>query len=179
MHHSKHHRILFFLITCMLWLILQAFLQSSLSAMTVTPNKGRKSHSFLFLSCDGFSLSWFCIRPDILHGAMKLGLKWEELKQVVPDRGWAKGLFQELITTKTKSKTKVTLFLFLRILVDVENLEIVSSCRPLQLSQCVDRGVNLLVRDSGGCSALHLAAQSGHADLVRYILQQGEKVHVK
>uniref|UniRef100_A0A3B4H499 Diacylglycerol kinase n=1 Tax=Pundamilia nyererei TaxID=303518 RepID=A0A3B4H499_9CICH len=62
------------------------------------------------------------------------------------------------------------------ILVDVENLEIVSSCRPLQLSQCVDRGVNLLVRDSGGCSALHLAAQSGHADLVRYILQQGEKV---
>lgn len=71
------------------------------------------------------------------------------------------------------------IFLFLRILVDVENLEIVSSCRPLQLSQCVDRGVNLLVRDSGGCSALHLAAQSGHADLVRYILQQGEKVHVK
>uniref|UniRef100_A0A3Q4H0U5 Diacylglycerol kinase n=1 Tax=Neolamprologus brichardi TaxID=32507 RepID=A0A3Q4H0U5_NEOBR len=68
------------------------------------------------------------------------------------------------------------IFLFLRILVDVENLEIVSSCRPLQLSQCVDRGVNLLVRDSGGCSALHLAAQSGHADLVRYILQQGEKV---
>ncbi|XP_035764375.1 diacylglycerol kinase iota isoform X2 [Neolamprologus brichardi] len=44
------------------------------------------------------------------------------------------------------------------------------------LSQCVDRGVNLLVRDSGGCSALHLAAQSGHADLVRYILQQGSKV---
>uniref|UniRef100_A0AAX7VFE3 Diacylglycerol kinase n=1 Tax=Astatotilapia calliptera TaxID=8154 RepID=A0AAX7VFE3_ASTCA len=70
----------------------------------------------------------------------------------------------------------LSLFLFLRILVDVENLEIVSSCRPLQLSQCVDRGVNLLVRDSGGCSALHLAAQSGHADLVRYILQQGEKV---
>ncbi|XP_025755318.1 diacylglycerol kinase iota isoform X4 [Oreochromis niloticus] len=44
------------------------------------------------------------------------------------------------------------------------------------LSQCVDRGVSLLVRDSGGCSALHLAAQSGHADLVRYILQQGSKV---
>ncbi|XP_031602190.2 diacylglycerol kinase iota isoform X3 [Oreochromis aureus] len=44
------------------------------------------------------------------------------------------------------------------------------------LLQCVDRGVSLLVRDSGGCSALHLAAQSGHADLVRYILQQGSKV---
>ncbi|XP_026003664.1 diacylglycerol kinase iota isoform X5 [Astatotilapia calliptera] len=45
------------------------------------------------------------------------------------------------------------------------------------LSQCVDRGVNLLVRDSGGCSALHLAAQSGHADLVRYILQQEVTLH--
>ncbi|KAM4614651.1 diacylglycerol kinase iota [Polymixia lowei] len=44
------------------------------------------------------------------------------------------------------------------------------------LSECVCRGVNLLVRDSGGCSALHLAAQNGYAELVSYILQQGSKV---
>lgn len=44
----------------------------------------------------------------------------------------------------------------------------------LQLTECVRRGVSLLVRDSEGCSALHLAAQNGHTDLVGYILQQGE-----
>ncbi|KAI3366331.1 hypothetical protein L3Q82_000493 [Scortum barcoo] len=44
------------------------------------------------------------------------------------------------------------------------------------LSECVRRGVSLLVRDSGGCSALHLAAQNGHADVVSYILQQGSRV---
>uniref|UniRef100_A0A3Q3QT93 Diacylglycerol kinase n=1 Tax=Monopterus albus TaxID=43700 RepID=A0A3Q3QT93_MONAL len=48
----------------------------------------------------------------------------------------------------------------------------------LQLSECVRRGVSLLVRDSGGCSALHKAAQNGHTDLVSYILQQGEHMHV-
>uniref|UniRef100_A0A8C2ZMA0 Diacylglycerol kinase n=1 Tax=Cyclopterus lumpus TaxID=8103 RepID=A0A8C2ZMA0_CYCLU len=31
----------------------------------------------------------------------------------------------------------------------------------------------LLVRDSRGCSALHIAAQNGHEDLVGFILQQG------
>uniref|UniRef100_A0A7N8XQI5 Diacylglycerol kinase n=1 Tax=Mastacembelus armatus TaxID=205130 RepID=A0A7N8XQI5_9TELE len=46
----------------------------------------------------------------------------------------------------------------------------------LQLSQFVRRGVSLLVRDSGGCSVLHIAAQNGHTDLVSYILQQGSKV---
>uniref|UniRef100_A0A7N8Y6V5 Diacylglycerol kinase n=1 Tax=Mastacembelus armatus TaxID=205130 RepID=A0A7N8Y6V5_9TELE len=46
----------------------------------------------------------------------------------------------------------------------------------LQLSQFVRRGVSLLVRDSGGCSVLHIAAQNGHTDLVSYILQQGEHV---
>ncbi|TNM91554.1 hypothetical protein fugu_019934 [Takifugu bimaculatus] len=30
------------------------------------------------------------------------------------------------------------------------------------LSECIRRGVSLLVRDSGGCSALHIAAQKGH-----------------
>uniref|UniRef100_A0A3Q3AR69 Diacylglycerol kinase n=1 Tax=Kryptolebias marmoratus TaxID=37003 RepID=A0A3Q3AR69_KRYMA len=45
-----------------------------------------------------------------------------------------------------------------------------------QLTECVRRGVSLLVRDSEGCSALHLAAQNGHAELVGYILQQGEEV---
>ncbi|XP_049892258.1 diacylglycerol kinase iota isoform X3 [Epinephelus moara] len=44
------------------------------------------------------------------------------------------------------------------------------------LSECVRRGVSLLVRDSGGCSALHIAAQNGHTELVSFILQQGSKV---
>ncbi|XP_056280735.1 diacylglycerol kinase iota isoform X2 [Pseudoliparis swirei] len=44
------------------------------------------------------------------------------------------------------------------------------------LSECVRRGVSLLVRDSRGCSALHIAAQNGHAELVGFILQQGSKV---
>uniref|UniRef100_A0A8P4G7A6 Diacylglycerol kinase n=1 Tax=Dicentrarchus labrax TaxID=13489 RepID=A0A8P4G7A6_DICLA len=46
----------------------------------------------------------------------------------------------------------------------------------LWLLECVRRGVSLLVRDSGGCSALHKAAQNGHTELVSYILQQGSKV---
>ncbi|KAA8580358.1 hypothetical protein FQN60_005893, partial [Etheostoma spectabile] len=45
-----------------------------------------------------------------------------------------------------------------------------------KLSECVRRGVSLLVRDSAGCSALHIAAQEGHTDLVSFILQQGSKV---
>ncbi|XP_075967406.1 diacylglycerol kinase iota [Anarhichas minor] len=44
------------------------------------------------------------------------------------------------------------------------------------LSECVRRGVSLLVRDSRGCSALHISAQNGHTDLVSFILQQGSKV---
>ncbi|XP_028426439.1 diacylglycerol kinase iota isoform X8 [Perca flavescens] len=44
------------------------------------------------------------------------------------------------------------------------------------LSECMRRGVSLLVRDSAGCSALHIAAQDGHTDLVSFILQQGSKV---
>uniref|UniRef100_A0A8C9YZB7 Diacylglycerol kinase n=1 Tax=Sander lucioperca TaxID=283035 RepID=A0A8C9YZB7_SANLU len=50
-------------------------------------------------------------------------------------------------------------------------------CRCLQLSECMRRGVSLLIRDSAGCSALHIAAQDGHTDLVSFILQQGETVH--
>ncbi|XP_023697116.1 diacylglycerol kinase iota isoform X2 [Paramormyrops kingsleyae] len=37
-------------------------------------------------------------------------------------------------------------------------------------------GVSLLVRDSGGCSALHLAAQNGHAAVVGFILEHGSKI---
>ncbi|CAL8318378.1 unnamed protein product [Lota lota] len=55
-------------------------------------------------------------------------------------------------------------------------LSAASSGDLLMLSECVGRGVSLLVRDSGGCSALHLAAQSGHTPLVSYILHQGSKV---
>uniref|UniRef100_A0A8D0D338 Diacylglycerol kinase n=2 Tax=Sander lucioperca TaxID=283035 RepID=A0A8D0D338_SANLU len=44
------------------------------------------------------------------------------------------------------------------------------------LSECMRRGVSLLIRDSAGCSALHIAAQDGHTDLVSFILQQGSKV---
>lgn len=44
------------------------------------------------------------------------------------------------------------------------------------LCKCVRNGVSLLVRNSGGCSALHIAAQNGHTELVNYILQQGSKV---
>uniref|UniRef100_A0A8C6LDX7 Diacylglycerol kinase n=1 Tax=Nothobranchius furzeri TaxID=105023 RepID=A0A8C6LDX7_NOTFU len=44
-----------------------------------------------------------------------------------------------------------------------------------QLMECVVcRGISFFVRDSEGCSALHLAAQSGHTDVVSYVLQQGE-----
>ncbi|XP_042259303.1 diacylglycerol kinase iota isoform X1 [Thunnus maccoyii] len=52
-----------------------------------------------------------------------------------------------------------------------------ASCGDLSMmSECVRRGVSLLVRDSGGCSALHKAAHNGHAEMVSYILQQGSKV---
>ncbi|KAM7367347.1 hypothetical protein PAMP_015255 [Pampus punctatissimus] len=52
-----------------------------------------------------------------------------------------------------------------------------ASCGDLSMmSECVRHGVNLLVRDSGGCSALHKAAYNGHTELVSYILQQGSKV---
>ncbi|XP_037317867.1 diacylglycerol kinase iota isoform X3 [Pungitius pungitius] len=44
------------------------------------------------------------------------------------------------------------------------------------LSECVRRGVSLLVRDSRGCSALHVSAQKGHAELLSFILQPGSKV---
>ncbi|KAF3859364.1 hypothetical protein F7725_021763 [Dissostichus mawsoni] len=44
------------------------------------------------------------------------------------------------------------------------------------LTECVRRGVSLMVRDSVGCSALHIASHSGHTELVSFILQQGSKV---
>uniref|UniRef100_A0A4W5MFK7 Diacylglycerol kinase n=1 Tax=Hucho hucho TaxID=62062 RepID=A0A4W5MFK7_9TELE len=45
-----------------------------------------------------------------------------------------------------------------------------------QLSGSFFRGTSLLVRDSNGCSALHLASQHGHTEVVRFILEHGSKV---
>lgn len=39
----------------------------------------------------------------------------------------------------------------------------------------MQHGVNLLVRDCGGRSALHAAAQNGQTAVVSYILQRGER----
>ncbi|XP_072529311.1 diacylglycerol kinase iota isoform X2 [Salminus brasiliensis] len=44
------------------------------------------------------------------------------------------------------------------------------------LSSSCNSGLSLLVRDSGGRSALHLASQNGHSEVVSYILQQGSKM---
>uniref|UniRef100_A0A3P8V571 Diacylglycerol kinase n=1 Tax=Cynoglossus semilaevis TaxID=244447 RepID=A0A3P8V571_CYNSE len=46
------------------------------------------------------------------------------------------------------------------------------------MSECVCGGVSLLVRDSGGRSVLHIAAQNGHTELVSFILQQGENKNI-
>uniref|UniRef100_A0A6Q2XP97 Diacylglycerol kinase n=1 Tax=Esox lucius TaxID=8010 RepID=A0A6Q2XP97_ESOLU len=43
-----------------------------------------------------------------------------------------------------------------------------------QLSGSFFRGTSLLVRDSRGCSALHLASQHGHIEVVRFILEHGD-----
>ncbi|XP_028304949.1 diacylglycerol kinase iota isoform X4 [Gouania willdenowi] len=59
-----------------------------------------------------------------------------------------------------------------------EEQELLTAARSGDLSllcECVRRGVSLLVRDSGGCSALHIAAQNGHTELVSYIIHQGSK----
>nr|XP_023825157.1 diacylglycerol kinase iota-like [Salvelinus alpinus] len=44
------------------------------------------------------------------------------------------------------------------------------------LSGSFFRGTSLLVRDFTGCSALHLASQHGHTEVVRFILEHGSKV---
>lgn len=50
-----------------------------------------------------------------------------------------------------------------------------SSCVCVfQLSGSCGGGVSLLVRDSMGCTALHLAAQHGHTEVVGFILEHGE-----
>ncbi|XP_051976738.1 diacylglycerol kinase iota-like isoform X3 [Xyrauchen texanus] len=46
---------------------------------------------------------------------------------------------------------------------------------PMVSSSC-SSGVSLLVRDSVGCTALHLAAQHGHTELVSFILEHGSKL---
>ncbi|KAG9339086.1 hypothetical protein JZ751_024115 [Albula glossodonta] len=43
-------------------------------------------------------------------------------------------------------------------------------------SSCWSRGVSLLVRNAGGCSALHLAAQHGHVEVVGFILEHASKL---
>uniref|UniRef100_A0A672RDQ9 Diacylglycerol kinase n=1 Tax=Sinocyclocheilus grahami TaxID=75366 RepID=A0A672RDQ9_SINGR len=43
--------------------------------------------------------------------------------------------------------------------------------RVSQVSGCCAAGVGLLVRDSTGCTALHLAAQHGHTEIVTFILE--------
>ncbi|XP_016371967.1 diacylglycerol kinase iota-like [Sinocyclocheilus rhinocerous] len=51
---------------------------------------------------------------------------------------------------------------------DKGNMEVVSdSCTS---------GISLLVRDSMGCNALHLAAQHGHREIVSFILEHGSKL---
>uniref|UniRef100_A0A8C1AEW9 Diacylglycerol kinase n=1 Tax=Cyprinus carpio carpio TaxID=630221 RepID=A0A8C1AEW9_CYPCA len=45
-----------------------------------------------------------------------------------------------------------------------------------QVSGCSTSGVSLLVRDSTGCTALHLAAQHGHTEIVSFILEHGSKL---
>ncbi|KAK1790508.1 hypothetical protein P4O66_014394 [Electrophorus voltai] len=47
---------------------------------------------------------------------------------------------------------------------------------PSQLSACCSLGLGLFVRDAAGCSALHLASQNGHAEVVSFILQHGSKL---
>ncbi|XP_016303139.1 diacylglycerol kinase iota isoform X1 [Sinocyclocheilus anshuiensis] len=44
------------------------------------------------------------------------------------------------------------------------------------VSGCCAAGVGLLVRDSTGCTALHLAAQHGHTEIVTFILEHGSKL---
>ncbi|RXN22936.1 diacylglycerol kinase iota-like isoform X4 [Labeo rohita] len=44
------------------------------------------------------------------------------------------------------------------------------------VSSCCSSGVSLLVRDSMGCTALHLAAQHGHTKIVSFILEHGSKL---
>ncbi|XP_026859672.2 diacylglycerol kinase iota isoform X3 [Electrophorus electricus] len=44
------------------------------------------------------------------------------------------------------------------------------------LSACCSLGLGLFVRDAAGCSALHLASQNGHAEVVSFILQHGSKL---
>ncbi|KTG26729.1 hypothetical protein cypCar_00023109 [Cyprinus carpio] len=44
------------------------------------------------------------------------------------------------------------------------------------VSGCSTSGVSLLVRDSTGCTALHLAAQHGHTEIVSFILEHGSKL---
>uniref|UniRef100_A0A671TCS9 Diacylglycerol kinase n=1 Tax=Sinocyclocheilus anshuiensis TaxID=1608454 RepID=A0A671TCS9_9TELE len=46
--------------------------------------------------------------------------------------------------------------------------------RVSQVSGSCTSGVSLLVRDSMGCNALHLAAQHGHREIVSFILEHGE-----
>ncbi|KAJ8381981.1 hypothetical protein SKAU_G00027590 [Synaphobranchus kaupii] len=60
---------------------------------------------------------------------------------------------------------------------DEQALLTAASVGNLQLfSSSWGRGVSLLVRNSGGCSALHLAAQHGNMEIVGFILEHASKL---
>ncbi|XP_030627268.1 diacylglycerol kinase iota [Chanos chanos] len=51
-----------------------------------------------------------------------------------------------------------------------------SSGDLIKLSSFWKSGASLLVRDARGCTALHLAAQKDHAEVVKFILEHGSKL---
>ncbi|KAM8973487.1 diacylglycerol kinase iota isoform 2-T2 [Pelodytes ibericus] len=54
-----------------------------------------------------------------------------------------------------------------------ELVEAVLAGNLTKVTECCHKGMSLLIQGPGKCSLLHLAASSGHSELVIYILQQG------
>ncbi|XP_049329396.1 diacylglycerol kinase iota isoform X3 [Astyanax mexicanus] len=57
-----------------------------------------------------------------------------------------------------------------------EEQALLSAASSGDLQTLSSGGLSLLVRDTGGRSALHLASQNGHSEVVSFILQQGSKM---